>query len=112
MIICLSLIQRANGHLNFATEDTANLLTTPIQNLRTVPVQRDVENRQPVATANSLVPNVQRMQEDGIDGGSPLLTKSRPVHVHVAAPNVDVEVQSMKHGFVVKQPTDVTADVS
>ena len=41
-----------------------------------------------------------------------MLTRPRPVHVHVAAPNVEVEVQSMKHGLVVQKPKDVSADVS
>ena len=75
--------------------------------MRTAPVLQD---RGPVATANPLPSNVPVIQQDDNDGGSPLL--KRPVHVHVAAPNVEVEVQSMKHGLVAKRPTDVNADVS
>lgn len=46
------------------------------------------------------------------DTETTLLTKPKNVHVRVAAPNVEVEVQSMKHGLVAKRPLDVPAEVS
>ncbi len=39
-------------------------------------------------------------------------TQGKNVHVHVAAPNVEVEVQSLKHAEIAKPEVDVTPNVS
>ena len=105
----LSLIQLTNGQLTLANEDAANLINTPLQNMRTAPLGPVGEGRETVAMTSPISFNA---QQDAYQGESPLLTRPKPVHVHVAAPNVEVEIQSMKHGLVAKKPTDVSADVS
>ena len=108
--------------LPLANEDAANLLNNPIERLHSLPVLPNAEaqpllNTHPVLEmqpAMAETPNQANLPivSDDSERGSMLLTKPKNVHVHVAAPNVEVEVESMKHGLVAKKPVQVSANVS
>ena len=119
LIVCISLkLAPTNGLLTPNNEllapTTEDAVANPLSLVRPITANMRVLPREdggrPFLT-RPLNANVQ-LEPTKDDTETTLLTKPKNVHVRVAAPNVEVEVQSMKHGLVAKRPLDVSAEVS